>query len=324
MDNLTGLPALDVLIGMAFLYFLLATVAATVNEAIQTVLNARARTLTQGLEMLLGDPKEAKAFFEEWRIKQLAKPASRLTRWVQERKYLGKLFGKVPDHRRPSYIPARTFALALLERWQRPEEKNSTEGEPPAVAEESTEETGSAAVREGVARLLNNAELGLDAKRAELERAFDDVMDRASGWYKRYVQWWLLFIALLVSIGLNVNSFTVAERLWKDDALRTSVVQQAQKAVGEGTTVTKPAQANPEVVAKQIDKIEQLKLPIGRTEANSQGKFLGRLAGWLVTALAITLGAPFWFDVLGKVARVRASGNREATAKEANGSGGDS
>ena len=30
--------------------------------------------------------------------------------------------------------------------------------------------------------------------------------------------------------------------------------------------------------------------------------------GWLITAFAVTLGAPFWFDVLSKVARIRAAG----------------
>jgi hypothetical protein len=30
--------------------------------------------------------------------------------------------------------------------------------------------------------------------------------------------------------------------------------------------------------------------------------------GWLITALAVSQGAPFWFDVLNKVVNTRASG----------------
>ena len=30
--------------------------------------------------------------------------------------------------------------------------------------------------------------------------------------------------------------------------------------------------------------------------------------GWIITAFAITLGAPFWFDMLKKVIRIRGSG----------------
>ena len=31
--------------------------------------------------------------------------------------------------------------------------------------------------------------------------------------------------------------------------------------------------------------------------------------GWLMTAFAVTLGAPFWFDLLGKIVALRAAGN---------------
>ncbi len=34
--------------------------------------------------------------------------------------------------------------------------------------------------------------------------------------------------------------------------------------------------------------------------------------GWFVTALAISLGAPFWFDVLKKIITIRSSGATES------------
>jgi hypothetical protein len=36
------------------------------------------------------------------------------------------------------------------------------------------------------------------------------------------------------------------------------------------------------------------------------------LLGWLITLLAVSLGAPFWFDVLTKVSNLRSSGPRGA------------
>ncbi|MGB0178380.1 MAG: hypothetical protein ACPF9D_14535, partial [Owenweeksia sp.] len=35
-----------------------------------------------------------------------------------------------------------------------------------------------------------------------------------------------------------------------------------------------------------------------------------KLLGWFVTALAITLGAPFWFDLLKRVINIRNTGNK--------------
>jgi hypothetical protein len=34
------------------------------------------------------------------------------------------------------------------------------------------------------------------------------------------------------------------------------------------------------------------------------------IVGWLITALAITLGAPFWFDLLGKLISIRGAGKK--------------
>jgi hypothetical protein len=311
VPDLTGIPALDVFIGMAFMFFLLSTVCSGVNEVIQTVLNARARNLIKGLKTLFKDPKEAEKFMTEWRIERLCQPAG----------FIRKIFNwlpKVPKRRRPSYIPARAFALTILE--------TATPDVDPKVgvnlfkeAEATVEKLGIPAIAGPVSDELGHEQKKLIAVRTELEHTFDEAMDRASGWYKRYVQWWLVAIALVVSIGLNVDSFRVADRLWKDDALRASVVQQAQKAVdtedAKTPTPTNPDNATPAVVAKQIDEIEQLKLPIGWAKANRTGSTWSRLAGWLVTAFALSLGAPFWFDVLGKAARLRNTGNREGTAK---------
>jgi hypothetical protein len=40
------------------------------------------------------------------------------------------------------------------------------------------------------------------------------------------------------------------------------------------------------------------------------------VTGWLITALAISLGAPFWFDLLNKITRIRSAGVRETPANE--------
>lgn len=40
------------------------------------------------------------------------------------------------------------------------------------------------------------------------------------------------------------------------------------------------------------------------------GNFLFATLGWFITAVAVTLGAPFWFDLLGKLVKLRGSGPR--------------
>jgi hypothetical protein len=39
------------------------------------------------------------------------------------------------------------------------------------------------------------------------------------------------------------------------------------------------------------------------------------LPGWIVSGIAIAMGAPFWFDLLGKIVNVRNAGKPPASTK---------
>ncbi|WP_419661828.1 uncharacterized protein Dvar_22610 [Desulfosarcina variabilis str. Montpellier] len=46
-------------------------------------------------------------------------------------------------------------------------------------------------------------------------------------------------------------------------------------------------------------------------------EWIAKVIGLLITILAISLGGPFWFDILSKVSKIRATGAiPEDTAKE--------
>ena len=54
------------------------------------------------------------------------------------------------------------------------------------------------------------------------------------------------------------------------------------------------------------------------TLLNCLGSLFIKLIGWIITILAISLGAPFWFDILNKVASIRSSGTKPASASRGN------
>jgi hypothetical protein len=55
-----------------------------------------------------------------------------------------------------------------------------------------------------------------------------------------------------------------------------------------------------------VDGVRQLDLPI----AGGDDSAIAWLAGVLLTGLALWFGAPFWFDALSKLARLRISGRK--------------
>ena len=115
-------------------------------------------------------------------------------------------------------------------------------------------------------------------------------------------------LAVVVAIGLNVDAIRVANRLGDDATVRTAIANAGQQA-STGTAPTTPA--NPKAAGDQaqtaVNKLNALNLPIGWSAANTHIN-AATIAGWALTALALSLGAPFWFGALGKLANLRTTG----------------
>jgi hypothetical protein len=165
----------------------------------------------------------------------------------------------------PAYIPSRTFAVALLEVL-----RSAHSGARPAGA-----------LSRDAGELV---QLGSD----HLERWFNDCMARASASYKRRARLWSFCLALAVAVLLNADSLHIASRLWADEPLRTAVAASA-RIVGEGPN---GATSNIGRLLALVEQIRRAGVPLG---------WLGgvpftasTVPGWLVTALAVSLGASLW------------------------------
>jgi hypothetical protein len=105
---------LDVVIGVVVLYLELSLVCTAVHELIALLLKARAKELEKGLHGLLTKRELVDRFYDHPLIK-----------------------GLQPDKRRPSYIPSRTFSLALMDIVRR----HSFDGRLAAAAQDVTAKT---------------------------------------------------------------------------------------------------------------------------------------------------------------------------------------
>ena len=157
----------------------------------------------------------------------------------------------------------------------------------------------------------------IDRFRTAIEQWFDAAMDRVSGWYKRWTQLWQLGIGLVLAIALNINIVTIGLALWNDIPLRTAIVAEADRLAQESGS-------SPRLETTR-DLLKTTRLPIGWPDGVPfvQRSFDWRtfdgslLAGWLLTAIGASFGAPFWFDLLNRFVKLRSGGPRpdEATAK---------
>jgi hypothetical protein len=427
-----GSIVLEVAIGVVFVYLLLSLIVSAVTELLSGLLKWRAQNLRVGIRNLLdsGAAEEwVKKIYDHPLIQSLCPPSK-----------------PGATKKGPSYIPSRTFAVALVETLQ--------DGEPAGrlaikavervlattpdsasltalqadlrAAVKNLPDSGAAGALKGelgslvdrvpatvslvdakkavrgwlddlpdrwlemliddlpdgklkgsLTSLIDESKRGAQHFKENVETWFNQAMDRVSGWYKRKTQAVQILLAVVVTVGINVDSVLIVNALSQNEALRQSIVaeaevyaQQAAKTEPVGRPappVPSPAEQTPAPAAGEapaagqapaasssspLDSVErlqaqlaQLDLPIGWNLPGQRGfdpanhnyrgwpgwKMYGswsdwlmlwvqtvrfHLLGWLLTALAISLGAPFWFDMLNKLINIRSSGRAPEEAKK--------
>jgi hypothetical protein len=301
-------PVLEVAIGLALVYFILALLCTTLNEWVTGAQGLRGKTLVRGVKQLLGDELSSKV---------LQHPLV---------KSMSGTKGKPP-----SYLEPRQFALAIMDVVESHGEKK--DGKVPSLhhAIKSLPEGGTKQVLEA---LLKEVEPQRSAIQQSIAQWFEDAMDRVSGWYKRQMLVRTALAAGLLVIAANADTFEMAHRLWTDSALRSTLIEQAQTRVetgladypdpespiptesGEETTAPDEAGSGP--TDQELAAVSQLfgwtaELDRLQDPAVTFGPWLGSLIlhhglGWFLSALAVSLGAPFWFDLLKRMMNIRAAG----------------
>jgi len=290
-----GLEILDVAIGLILVYLVLGLVCTAVNELIAQVMKLRAQTLLEGIRNILGDPDAkglAKDFYEHHLIKSL---------------YRGD--------RKPSYIPPHTFALTLIDLVARDKDSGQLADMKDMVGKLENEK-----VKEVLRVFIDQAEGDLQKLQESIERWYNDATDRISGWYKQKTQVIVVSFALLITALTNADTITIATALSRDSPMRAALVAQAQQLAQRGSVQPAAGEPAPSVstgasasaaagIAQTVQEIQKLGLPIGwQVGVPSGWDWANKIIGLLLTAFAVSLGAPFWFDVLSRVINIRGVG----------------
>ena len=329
---------LDVAIGIAFVYLFLSLICSVVNEGIAAVLSLRSKNLVAGIDSLLSGSKlpdgrpVVELLYSHGLIRGLYKdpPAD-----VIAKARAASPVGKLQDHAEalvekaetlgnqlhipvlgmvrqwffvnlPAYIPSPVFATALIDIISPPDPTRARDLNDVRVA---IDKLPPGPVRQALMSLVADTQKDLSEFQDKVEGWFNDSMDRASGWYKHRAQNILLCIALVLTVLLNVDTIKLAQSLWSNPVERQATVDLAQKYVDQNKALLQ----NQEQLRQQAGDLSKLgqamPFPFGWHERPPlQSLFwLETMTGWLITTLALSLGAPFWFDTLNKFMVVRST-----------------
>jgi len=184
--------------------------------------------------------------------------------------------------------------------------------------------------------------------RNNIEEWFNSAMNRLTGWYKRRCLITTLLVGIFLAIIVNVDSINLINRLWKEPDLRIAILSKIENILTQDNTTTigfeqlsaiqqqfsdislpvgwigSPISLKSEQVTNMVDTctlfpqqeneiygilvLGECYPIINSPQVNDLTGWLIKLAGILISGVAASPGASFWFDILKKIINVRLSG----------------
>jgi hypothetical protein len=307
MDRILG-----VVIGLATVCLLFSIIASHMQEIWASFSARRAAALEMALQHMLNDSALMDAFFAHPLIRSISFSSTR-----------SAIAGADdPSTRRPSYIGSDVFSKVLQSVLVSTNNLNTKE------LQSLIKGLPDSQIKKRITTLTMGIEEDAGACNEAIEKWYDDTMDRINGLYKRNTQIVLLVLGLVLAISCNVNLLHVAGTLWTSAAARDEV-----NAVAQLYGCKDGASCDVAEYKGARDEIEQnLKiLPLGyagfdlytywntifqKWDPGILRDWASNVCGWLLTAIAVSLGAPFWFDLVNKLVNIRMVGEKPDTVAD--------
>jgi hypothetical protein len=244
---------LEVAVGLIFMWLILSISTMQVQEWMVTRLRWRADDLEKAIRQMLLDHNLANEVYNHPLIRSMMKAPKP---------------GDKKDPK-PSYIPAEKFGLVLFD----------TVASAGTDKSKILEDLDISKLRAGVKKLsetnadlakaintllvgVENTDNAVAAARDNFEKWFNDVMDRAGGWYKRRAQGVAFLIGLILAIVLNIDSIAVANFLWREPSVRQALAARATAFQPPEQT----SESNPALAIQEFrDQFDGLQIPFGWT-----------------------------------------------------------
>lgn len=154
-------------------------------------------------------------------------------------------------------------------------------------------------VRDGLA-ILHEASTDFVAR---INSWFDQTIDRVSERFTTYTHWVTMAASIVVVLTVQLDIVAIADRLWIDDQFRSNIVNKATSDFSSNSANDK---VNPKPYYDLLSQSALITLP-------TDGNWLARIKDWrkvpgmILAVLLISLGAPFWYNALKDLLKLRSS-----------------
>jgi hypothetical protein len=250
--------ALDVIVGLMFIYLLYSLLATVITEIIATQLGLRSRNLKEAIDRMLTDEEESGKLSRLWDSLRLIKnPKNRIITNFYDHPEI-KYLGSTGIFKTPSSFKAVSFSKTLMcvlfgdgpvtadqinEKWKVIIRNAKNAPEPtPTDLEGNTE--GIDTIEMGKNEKILDYESGkyirslweeslydIPKFKLLLEGWFNRTMDEATEWYKRKIQIVTFLVGFFIAWIFYVDTFTIVSKLSTDKQARDQMVSMANAYV---------------------------------------------------------------------------------------------
>lgn len=288
------MPSIQVVIGLILIILFYSLLASILMELIANFLSLRGKHLERAIKSILSSSDRNEELFDDFLKSPLYLQLS------------GRGYGKKSA---PSYLSSHSFREILFSTIN-----NRNDGDNFLDKIKNLPDHNLKNVLE---QFLIDTNFDTNAFEAKVETWYNDVMDRASGWYTRNTQKFLLILGLGMAVSFNVDTISIFDKLLNASSSDLEQLVAIAEQVNDQQTTTTDTETveamNKEIYGHIEENLASLKNPLGIGWSGFVPTpdllFWGlKVLGWLITAICISKGSPFWFDLLNKVIRFRGTG----------------
>lgn len=286
---------LEVAVGLIVVYYILGSIISLITQWINEVLESRGMALEQYLLKLVGEDRVDK---KKYLNNLIELPQLKALRPIRYKNFLS-VFSSATEPKKLEKIPVATLVDAYFDIVGLTSKKQMDLLELADLVDKLPDSEG----KKAFIGWINQGVTSISDLKSRTTAYFTGMMEQAAATFRARARSFVIMLSIGITVLFGTDSIQLAKTLWTSAELRAIAAAQADAVVArEGANAD---------LTELIDSLGEFSIKIGwwQTEQFPQTNsvadwavyLLFKVVGLGLTAMAVSQGASFWYDLLKKI-----------------------
>ncbi|MDD2923365.1 MAG: hypothetical protein PHQ36_13860 [Anaerolineales bacterium] len=282
--------ALDVAVGLMFVYYLLGSIISLITQLINETFETRGKALEQYLLRLVGDKKLGDL---------VSLPQIQALRPIRYKNMLS-VFSSATEPKKLEKIPVATLVDSFFDIAGLTANKEMELLQLAELIDKLPDSEG----KQAFIDWINQGVTNIADLRSRATTYFNGILEQAAATFRARARSFVIILSIFVTLLFGTDTIQLAQTLWSSAELRAVAAAQAQAIVQK-----EGARAD---MSNIIDELGKYSIKLGWWQTQQfpeQGApasdwiwfVVLKVVGLSITAMAVSQGSSFWYDLLKKL-----------------------